>query len=575
MEDVSVTRRTFGTIRYRDVGFWEIKGEPHLLIRLKRIFPRSNQLEYGSVSFKDTAETCQELLWVMDRWPLEVSDQDLRYLQRRSTEHRDGIVRLERLVDVNYKPRPVGLAKPARDYQLVGAEVWKERRALLLGDDVGIGKTVTSIAGFVDPALRPCVVVCQAGTMPKQWMDKIHEFAPKLLVHIIEKSTVYPIPKFMGQSPDVLILTYHKLSAWVEVLSKFAKSLVFDEVQELRRTESQKWTAARAFCEAVEYVIGLTATPIYNYGDEIHSVVSVMMPDALGSREEFLREWTVGDKQVRDPKALGTYLRENFIMLRRTRSEVGRELPPVERIVYEIDSDQKALEAVSGRAANLAKIILRQTEERMGGDAKTIGREIGEASRELDRLMRQATGIAKAPFVAEFVKMLIEAGERPVVYAWHREVYSILQEKLQDYGVAMFTGTESPQKKEREKTRFIDGEAKTLLVSLRSGAGLDGLQFASRTVVFAELDWSPGIHTQCIGRVDRDGQKDPVQAYYCVTNAGSDPTVAEVNGIKEEQSEGIRNPDADNIEELQVDPKRLRKLAEAVLAKKPKSGDHS
>lgn len=563
------TGRAFGEVIYAKTGYWYVEGEPHLLIRLKRIFPRSNQQEYGRIGLKDTRETCQELLWVMSRWALKISDDDLKYMKRQSAEHSEGLIRLEKLVDPNYKPKPVGLAIPAREYQLVGAEVWKEQRSVIIGDDVGLGKTVTAITGFIDPKLRPCVVVCQAGNMPFQWMKKIHEFAPKMLVHIVETMKVKPIPKFMGQSPDVVILTYHKLTSWTETLAHYAKSLVFDEIQELRRHESAKYTAAKHLADHVQYKVGLTATPIYNYGDEIHNIVSVLNPDALGTREEFLREWTVGDKVVSDPKALGTYLRENFIMLRRTRAEVGRELPKVERIVYDIDADAKALEAVKGRATALANIILKQAEAR-GADVHK-GREIGEASRELDRLMRQATGIAKAPFAAEFVKMLVEAGERPVVFAWHREVYSILTARLQDAGIksVMYTGSESANQKKRNIQLFVDGQADVLLMSLRAGAGIDGLQHASRTAVVAELDWSPGVHTQCIGRIDRDGQTDPVQAYFLVSNIGSDPTVAEVVGVKEEQSEGIRNPDADNIEELQADPKRIRRLAESVLNKKP------
>ena len=43
---------------------------------------------------------------------------------------------------------------------------------------------------------------------------------------------------------------------------------------------------------------------------------------------------------------------------------------------------------------------------------------------------------------------------------------------------------------------FIDGDARVLMMSLRSGAGLDGLQEVSHTAVFGELDWSPGVHRQ-------------------------------------------------------------------------------
>lgn len=549
---------------------WIIHGEPHLLLRLKRIFPRTDQREHGQLTFFDTPDTCEELLWVMQRWPLEIAADDLEYLNSRRQQHVDTLLRLEQLVDVDYKPKPAALAEPARDYQLVGAEVWRAKGGIIIGDDVGLGKTVTAIAGFVHEALRPAVVVCQAGTMPVQWERMINRFAPSLLVHVVESTKVYPLPQFMGRAPDVVILTYHKLQAWSDVLAGYAKSVVFDEVQELRRTESNKYAAARHLCRAIQFRAGLTATPVYNYGDEIHSIVSCLMPDALGSREEFLREWCFGadSRRVSQPKALGSYLRENFIMLRRTRHEVGRELPPVETIVYPIDADHEALDAVQGRAAELANIILRQAEAR-GGHVNPL--ELGEASRELDRLMRQATGIAKAPFVAAFIRMLIEAGERPVVYAWHREVYSILMEQLEDLEPVMFTGSETAEKKQANKDAFCNGHAGCLLVSLRSGAGLDGLQYASRCVVFAELDWSPGIHHQCIGRVDRDGQPDKVVAYFCVSEVGSDPIVSETIGVKKEQAEGIRNPDSDGIENMQIDPGRLKKLAQSVLDKR---GNH-
>lgn len=42
-----------------------------------------------------------------------------------------------------------------------------------------------------------------------------------------------------------------------------------------------------------------------------------------------------------------------------------------------------------------------------------------------------------------------------------------------------------------------------VIMSLRSGAGVDGLQKHSRVAVFGERDWSPQVHEQCIGRIRR------------------------------------------------------------------------
>lgn len=50
--------------------------------------------------------------------------------------------------------------------------------------------------------------------------------------------------------------------------------------------------------------------------------------------------------------------------------------------------------------------------------------------------------------------------------------------------------------------------------------------------MFGELDWSPGVHDQCIGRLDRDGQIKQISAYYLLADSGSDPIISDVLGIK-------------------------------------------
>ena len=105
-------------------------------------------------------------------------------------------------------------------------------------------------------------------------------------------------------------------------------------------------------------------------------------------------------------------------------------------------------------------------------------------------------------------------------------------------------------------------------MSLRAGAGVDGLQHHARTVVFGELDWSPGVHEQCIGRIHRDQQSDPVVAYFLIADSGSDPIVADVLGLKREQVERVRDPDGDLVEQLAVDPNHIKRLAEQFLERK-------
>src|SRR5687767_15689991 len=64
------------------------------------------------------------------------------------------------------------------------------------------------------------------------------------------------------------------------------------------------------------------------------------------------------------------------------------------------------------------------------------------------------SGIAKAPYVALFVRMLVEAGEKVVLYGWHHAVYDLWCQSLKDLKPAMFTGNESPTRSEEHTSEL-------------------------------------------------------------------------------------------------------------------------
>ena len=337
--------------------------------------------------------------------------------------------------------------------------------------------------------------------------------------------------------------------------------MIFDEIQELRHTGTRKYEAADMVASAAERRMGLSATPVYNYGGEIHSIISVLDRDAIGTRDEFLREWGGvdlgnGRSSVQNPAALGTWLRDQGLMLRRTRKDVHRELPDPIKIVQDVDSDPAALDAVAGDVAAMARMVL---------DSSAGSTDRWRAAGDLDWRLRQATGIAKAPYVAEFVRLLLESEDQVVLFGWHRAVYDIWADRLADFNPAYYTGTESPNQKQAAVDAFMQGRSRILIMSLRAGAGLDGLQQRSSVAVFGELDWSPAMHDQCIGRLARDGQDATVAAYFLVTDSGSDPVIADVLELKRQQAEPIRNPDAPLLEATDKSANRVQLLAQAVL----------
>lgn len=560
--------RTVGKLTWHAMHggpLWGITARPHVMIRLKRLLPRVAAHRTGTIYVTDTPEMAYDLRWITSRYPLDMTEDVAARLEDRAGVYEQR----SEVVDAILAGRTTADAwvmQPAREprpYQMVAANMASTVGRILIADDLGLGKTLEALLVLAAPDALPALVVTLTH-LPAQWLRELELTWPMLRGHAVTKTTPYDLAAARGnngQVPDVLVMGYSKLAGWADALTGQVRTVIFDEVQELRHgTLTAKGAAAAQVADAATYAIGLSATPIYNYGGEIHSILSILYRDSLGSREEFLREWGAteinGKSSVADPAALGTYLRDAGLMLRRTRKDVHRELPESLRIRQDIDSHPDALNRMSADSVAMARLIL---------DGNADRRQRWAAAGDLDWRLRQATGIGKAPYVADFVRMLLESEQRVVLFGWHRSCYDIWLERLADLRPVLYTGSESPTQKRDAARRFTEGDARVLIMSLRAGAGLDGLQKACSVAVFGELDWSPEVHNQCVGRLARDGQDSTVVAYFLVSDQGSDPVVDEVLQLKRSQAEPVRDPDLPLFAAAQANPDRVRMLARSVL----------
>lgn len=546
--------RTYGRLLFGG-DHWRIEDvTPHVAIRLKHIFPRIPKQAVAPFRIAADRPTAADLDWFMQRYPFAVSDQDRAELDDVRGAYDSDQAALGAILSPDYMP-PIaaGLRGGSilRPYQGQAVKVLELAKGLLLGDEVGLGKTFTGAGACLLPRALPAAVVCQPH-LQSQWVSVVESFTT-LKAHPIRGTKPYTLP-----TADVFVFRYTQLLGWIDTLRALRLQLaIFDEVQELRGgTDTAKGAAAMVMARAARFCMGLAATPIYNYGREIFTIMSFIRPDVLGPYEDFVREWCPAGP-VRDPKALGSFLREQHAFLRRTKADVGQQMPPVNRIVDMIDHDRLHLASIEDEARALATRATTHAEFT----------ERGLAVRQLDMLLRQHTGLSKAKAVARVVRVLVEGGEPVVLVGWHRGVYDIWLEEFQDLKPAMYTGSETASQKDREKNRFLSGETDLMIMSLRSGAGLDGLQHRASTMVFGELDWSPGVHHQCIGRLDREGQTRPVTAMFLVSNDGSDPPMMEVLGLKASEAAHIVDPSV-GVQTARGDDKHLRMLVQRYLDKK-------
>lgn len=553
-----------GTVTYGDVYLHgsqaTMVAAPHVVVKMRRLFPRSVVLQSGQFRVGLTGETATDLLWVFERWPMRYHDDVRAELERLAAQRQ---LRIDTAAQV-MAGHPVDAtemretARPPRwPHQATNANLITVSKRLLITDNLGAGKTYSALTTLRNPDSLPAVVVVPTH-IQDQWRHEIAASWPDLTSHIVTKGTPYDPTTKRGVDwhPDVLIVPYSKLAGWEEVLTG-VRTIVFDEIHELRNgATTAKGGAASRLAHDATYVIGLTATPVFNYGGDIHNIMDVVSPGILGTRAEFLREHCGQDNdngkpKVADPEALAAFLRAEGVM-------VGTIVEGPEPLLIEhaVESNTKVFDQAVGDAAALARFILSD---------QTSTTDRWRASGEFDMRMRQATGIAKAPYVAAFVDLLLESVDKVLLFGWHRAVYEVWMERLAKHHPVLYTGSETPQRKLAAKHEFVNGDAKVLIMSLRSGQGLDGLQKVCHTTVFGELDWSPAQHDQAVGRLNRPGQNHQVLAYFLTSDTGADPTMIDVLGVKDRQAAPFSGKQAAPFASADIG-NRVKEMAERFLA---------
>ena len=538
LADAPATGHIYGTLSYnRRSKCWTIRGEPCVTELAKRLFPGSER-KRGEARFTANRRIIGDVNWLMLRYPLEIAERD-RALWARSLEqareHARQRARAQRL-PVRATPPPGTFCGELRAFQKEGLSFLMANPRALLADEMGLGKTVQALACLAATGEFPALLVVPPHLV-RNWEAETARFLridgkpPRICV--IRGLTPKPLP-----DADVYIIHYLLLRGWKKALPEMGfRAVVFDEMQELRRAGTEKYSAASLLAERCDRVIGLSGTPIYNRGAEIWNVVNILDFHCLGDWESFTREWCdgYGNHIVRDPALLGAHLRREGLILRRTKQEVLAELPPKRRLVQEIDTDDRVY-----------RELMRPVMELLGSlsalhpDAK----ERALLEERISAGERQATGVAKAPFVAAFVRALLDGGEKVLLFAHHHAVMDIYKKELAAYKPAFITGRETQEGKDRAVTHFMGGETDLCVISLRSASGLN-LQRAS-CVVFGELDWSPAVHSQAEDRAHRMGQMDSILCYYLVAPQGSDRDMQDALGLKVSQFValmGDRTPD--------------------------------
>ena len=401
---------------------------------------------------------------------------------------------------------PAGLAY--RPFQKAGIAFAAAKPATLIADEMGLGKTIQAL-GALNAAGRerslPALIVCPA-SLKLNWEREASKWLTFDASIGVAAGADLPLT-------DVVIINYDILPKHAAALrSRDWGAVIVDEAHYAKTlsfrgdkwTGSQRAKALQSIVERVERRIFLTGTPIANRPKDLYPLLAMLRPDKwrperfFGFAKRYCGAHHNGYGWSFDGISNAAELQDTLrseVMIRRRKADVLTELPAKQRTLVTLSATARELAherklkekwAAYEMSDNYAEVA-----DHADDSASLLFAEIAAA--------RHRTALAKAPRVVEFVKEALEAEDKVIVFAHHRDVVDALKAGLDEYAPVTIVGDDGMKARQDAVDRFQNGSVNRVAICNIQAGGVGLTLTAARTVIFAELDWTPTAITQAGG----------------------------------------------------------------------------
>jgi SWI/SNF-related matrix-associated actin-dependent regulator 1 of chromatin subfamily A len=448
-------------------------------------------------------------------------------------------------------PVPSGLAY--LPFQQDGIRELIVKKQALLADQMGLGKTI-QVIGLINavPTINKVLIICPA-SLKLNWQSELFRWSHRSMSVIVLNSGDTFVPC------DIVIINYEQVAKYRAAIDKVQWDLlVCDESHYLKNSKSQRtvsvmgrWAnepANRVYPIKAARRVLITGTPILNRPVELWTTVRALDRAGLGANwEKYVRRYCAGYQaehgwQVNGSSNLAELqdrLRSS-IMIRRSKDQVLKELPPKRRQVILLPSDSDAMRRLLGQEAievvDAEREILRL---RAIVEALPVDQTNAEFRRAVAALesyenvafhatavVRHKTALAKLIPTMDHLANVLQAEEKVVVFAHHHDVIDGVKEGLAEFGVVVIDGRVALEDRKRAVDRFQEDPNCRVMIGSIQAAGVGITLTAASYCAFAELDWVPGNLMQAEDRLHRIGQHDSVLVQYLMLQGSFDGRMA-------------------------------------------------
>lgn len=411
-------------------------------------------------------------------------------------------------------------------FQSTGVAYALKKKRLIIGDQMGLGKTTQAIATIDIAKAFPCLVICPSSlkfNWQREWETVTHRRCIILNDRIRNNCTKY----YETGMAQVFIVNYESLKKYfVEAINKPAdkplrlnhikfnskrdlfSSIIIDESHRVKSAKTQQSKLTKGICEGKEYVLALTGTPVVNKPVDLISQLGIIgRMEEFGGYNAFTKRYCSGYNEASNLKELNYKLNLTCYYSRK-KSEVLKDLPAKIRQVVYCDIDANHREEYNLAESDLVAYL----ETFKGFTAEQIDKSMrGEVMVRITKL-KNISARGKLDDVYSFIDDVLENGEKLVVFGNLKEVIGRIKSRYPD--ALTITGDDTIPMRQTAVDMFQNNPKHQLILCSIFAAGVGITLTASSRVAFVELGWTAAVHDQCEDRCHRIGQNDSVQCTY-------------------------------------------------------------
>ena len=470
---------------------------------------------------------------------------------------------------IKERPIPEGFNAVMRSYQVAGYEWFyflkDHRLGGCLADDMGLGKTVQTLALLLNEKRtgggQPSLIIVPASLL-FNWQREAKKFAPDLNLLLYHGTGRERYAGVMNMA-DVVLTTYGTVLRDIKSLKerKF-HYVILDEAQAIKNPSSEVSRSVKQL--NCSYRLALSGTPIENNLAELWSLFSFISPGVLGSIRKFADTFIKPIDRDQNEHAAESLRRLIFpFILRRTKEQVAKELPPKNEIVIYTDMlpRQKTIYEIT------RDIYRTRVEKSIENDEPEISRfQVLEGLLRLRQICCHPiiadptfTGDSgKLRMVCETIQKITGEGHRVLVFSQFVTVLEIAKRMIAEAGIPGEILTGATRNRQAVVDRFQNGTgAPVFFISLKAGG--TGLNLtAADYVIHIDPWWNPSAEKQASDRAYRIGQTRTVFVYKMITRNSIEERVMELqekkrlltNSVIQNEVSIFKQLSADNLLEL-------------------------